>query len=311
LKETKEYILSIGKDLLTQRILKVILKNRGYRALGTRNGTQALEVIRKKTPALILIDAGPREMNFDKFSKALRADPQGAPVPLLSLQGMETDSGGNGKFANGTVNWLINPVNREFLLRMVETYLGKRPGRNREYERPLDLKLRSSLFAFQRFKVFLKMKFNLPDSFDSRLDELPAVEVYSFGDEIGVVGSRMAGLIAEFLNIPYQGYFPQDEILRDIISEEFCKKKWVLPLKGRQSPVSFVLSNPFDTELLDDLQKIVGQRTALEIGVMDSGYLNIFLNNNDDTDLEVVFPEGENTLTMADWIRAKRKYANP
>jgi len=44
---------------------------------------------------------------------------------------------------------------------------------------------------------------------------------------------------------------------------------------------------------------------------MDSGYLNIFLNNNDDTDLEVVFPEGENTLTMADWIRAKRKYANP
>ena len=305
MKENSGYILNIANDPLTQEIVKVILNKRGHRAIGIRNAHKAIEIIHKGKPALILIDINQKEISFDKFSKILRSDLQGAKIPLFSIGGTEHDPGGIGNFASGTVNWLINPVNREFLLKMIGIYVSKKQKTGKSFDNQLDLKLESSWFAFQRFKVFMKMHLDLPDSYDDRLENLAVLELYPFGEEIGVVASKMAKLVAEFLKIPFRGYFNQDEIRRGILSDEFCKKRWVLPLKGEQAVVGFVLANPFDLELIDDLQKIVGPGVPLEIGVTDLNYLNIFLDN-EEIDMEVVYPEGMLDLPRADWKNPKR-----
>ena len=300
------FILNITNDSLTQGIIDLILKNHGYQSVGVKNPDKALEVIEKKIPDLVLFDGSKKGMGFDRFSKIIRADRKRVSIPLFLMGETKPADGKAAAFPGGTANWLLDPVNRAFFLKMVGTYLGgkkepPKPGR------PMDVKLGSPWFALERFKMFLKIHFKLPDSYEERIENLSGIELYSFGEEIGVGGDKMANLMAAFLNIPFLGYFHQDEIKRGVLSEEFCKKKWVLPLKGKHASVSFAIGDPFDLGLIDDLQKIAGSRENLEIGVTPLHYLDIFLEN-EEIDLEVIYPEGMPDFPRPDWGKSKRSF---
>jgi DNA-binding response OmpR family regulator len=73
--------------------LEFMMKREGYEVLVARDGTQALEAIRRERPRLVLLDATMPGMSGFDVCAAVRADEQvrGTRILMLTAKGRETD----------------------------------------------------------------------------------------------------------------------------------------------------------------------------------------------------------------------------
>jgi hypothetical protein len=225
----------------------------------------------------------------DKFCRGLRTNRETANIPIISLNTLNSEPETIQTNFSETVRWLISPVNRELLLKVIRNIVEKKTLESPGFCYSGDINIGSQLFEFQKFIIFLQLHFEMTPSLKARVDSVLPNQIYSFGEEMGILSSKMATLIAEFLKLPYWGYFSSEEILTGVLSDEFCKKKMVLPLKSGESGIRFALANPFDRELIEDLRKSA-KKSPLEFGVADLNYLNVFLDK-DENGMEVVYPE--------------------
>ena len=78
-------ILMVDDDPATRRLVCALLKQEGYRTLEAGNGTEALELLRKETPDLILLDIIMPGVDGFEVCKAIREDPRMTNVPVIML----------------------------------------------------------------------------------------------------------------------------------------------------------------------------------------------------------------------------------
>jgi DNA-binding response OmpR family regulator len=73
--------------------LEFMMKREGYEVVVARDGTQALEAIRRERPRLVLLDATMPGMSGFDVCTAVRADPaiRGTLILMLTAKGRETD----------------------------------------------------------------------------------------------------------------------------------------------------------------------------------------------------------------------------
>lgn len=65
--------------------LEFLLRREGHRVLTARDGAEALDMIRRERPALVLLDAMMPELTGFEVCEAVRADPALAGTRLLML----------------------------------------------------------------------------------------------------------------------------------------------------------------------------------------------------------------------------------
>jgi DNA-binding response OmpR family regulator len=73
--------------------LEFMMKREGYEVVVARDGTQALEAIRRERPRLVLLDATMPGMSGFDVCTAVRADPaiRDTLILMLTAKGRETD----------------------------------------------------------------------------------------------------------------------------------------------------------------------------------------------------------------------------
>src|SRR5437667_37431 len=85
------------------------------------------------------------------------------------------------------------------------------------------------------------------------------IDGYDFCAKLGITPTRMAQYIADFLTFPYQASVDPKDVQLGILPAPFCRKNNVAAVKSGEDKTSFVLSNPFNLELMDHLNTFVGQ----------------------------------------------------
>src|SRR5882757_5964778 len=79
----------IAEDSPTQAAhLKRILEEQGFRVVATRNGKEALEVLRQRRPTLVITDIVMPEMDGYELCRQIRADERLASLPVILLTGL-------------------------------------------------------------------------------------------------------------------------------------------------------------------------------------------------------------------------------
>ena len=73
--------------------LQFMLKREGYEVLVARDGTAALEPLRREMPRLVLLDGMMPGLSGFEVCEAVRADPalEGVRILMLTAKGRETD----------------------------------------------------------------------------------------------------------------------------------------------------------------------------------------------------------------------------
>jgi CheY-like chemotaxis protein len=116
-------ILIVDDTVKNIQVLGTILKQEGYQLNVAQNGKQALDVVKKVKPDLILLDVMMPEMDGFEACIHLKADPETADIPVIFLTAkIETEDIVKG-FDLGAVDYVTKPFNPTELLKRVDTHL--------------------------------------------------------------------------------------------------------------------------------------------------------------------------------------------
>ena len=116
-------ILIVDDEPQNLAALRQVLSEKYARLVFARNGKQALEVVEKHRPAMILLDVQMPDMNGYDVCRALKADPQTEAIPVIFVtSNKEVEDEADG-FNAGAVDYITKPIRPAIVLARVETHL--------------------------------------------------------------------------------------------------------------------------------------------------------------------------------------------
>ena len=103
--------------------LSAILKDQGYQVSVATNGKQALEVLKRVQPDLILLDVMMPEMDGFETCRQIKASEQWQHIPVIFLTAKTETTDIVKGFELGAVDYMAKPFNAHELLARVNTHL--------------------------------------------------------------------------------------------------------------------------------------------------------------------------------------------
>lgn len=109
----------------TLDLLEITLGRAGYRVLRAVNGREALDVVRREKPDLLLLDVMMPHLSGLDVLKTLKAEGAAPPVILFSARGRADDLAAG--IEAGAVQYLVKPTSRDRLLEAVRSVVADLP----------------------------------------------------------------------------------------------------------------------------------------------------------------------------------------
>jgi twitching motility two-component system response regulator PilH len=100
-------------------ILKKILEESGYTILVARDALSAIDIAKKKTPDLILMDIVMPGMNGFEATRVLTKEPMTSDIPVVIVSGTNQPSDKVWGTKLGAKGFLTKPVNKKALLNII------------------------------------------------------------------------------------------------------------------------------------------------------------------------------------------------
>jgi len=104
-------------------ILRQTLEPQGYKILVAPNGEFALQIARRATPDLILMDVLMPRMDGFETCRRLKREKASAEIPVIFITAKDETEGVVEGFRAGGVDYIIRPIEKEEVLVRVETHL--------------------------------------------------------------------------------------------------------------------------------------------------------------------------------------------
>jgi len=122
-KENKAVVLIVDDAPDTLRMLNDVLENTSMTTLVALEGEQAINIARKMTPDIILLDAIMPVMDGFETCRRLKSDPELKGIPVIFMTGLsDVDSIVKG-FEVGGVDYLTKPVSPPELIARINVHL--------------------------------------------------------------------------------------------------------------------------------------------------------------------------------------------
>jgi DNA-binding response OmpR family regulator len=116
-------VLIVDDTIQNIQVLGTVLREENYQINVAQNGLQALDVVTKVTPDIILLDVMMPELDGFGTCERLKADPATRDIPIIFLTAkVETEDIVHG-FELGAVDYVTKPFNATELLARVHTHL--------------------------------------------------------------------------------------------------------------------------------------------------------------------------------------------
>jgi sigma-B regulation protein RsbU (phosphoserine phosphatase) len=118
-------ILVADDDAMSRRVLTQLLSAAGYDCRGSKDGSEALEIIHTKPPSLLLLDFDMPGLNGAEVLKRLRSDHNAAvaQVPVIMLTAHGSEQSEVSCLQAGADDFVTKPVNASVLRARIETQL--------------------------------------------------------------------------------------------------------------------------------------------------------------------------------------------
>ena len=116
----------VAEDSIEQRALyAAILQGAGYRVLEAGDGEEAVAIVRREHPGLVLMDVTMPGTSGWNAVRALREDPDTVGVPIIVVTGLAGTWDRDASIAAGADDYLVKPVPPARLLEEVRKFFPK------------------------------------------------------------------------------------------------------------------------------------------------------------------------------------------
>jgi len=151
--EEKPLVLIVDDIPRNIKVLGDILRTRECRIAVATNGPQAIEMVKKAQPDLILLDIMMPEMDGFAVCKILKESSQTKDIPIIFLTAKTETADIVKGLEAGAVDYISKPFNSTELLARVTTHLELKKARDRE--KNLIIKLKEALSKVKQLSGLL------------------------------------------------------------------------------------------------------------------------------------------------------------
>jgi type IV pilus assembly protein PilB len=276
----KPTILCVDDDEDIRDWVEAVLTARGWQVLNVGGGRMALQVAQKQPPDLILLDVTMPDMNGYEVCAKLQEQKSTASIPVIFATSHGSEADKIKAFQVGAADYLVKPLNEKALFQMVDLHLvtsrrwkdisdAKLPSETKIETAGTrwDTRLRPSEFG--RFKEHLAGKLNFAPEARAALGRITAADLYAQASSLKLSERTIAESIAQFLSLPFRDKIDPAALRLGILPTPFCKSKSIVPVALPNAPAAFLLSNPFNWEVLEAIKSIVGRNEMPTLLIAD------------------------------------------
>jgi type IV pilus assembly protein PilB len=252
---TKPLILCVDDDEGILGISERVLMDAGYGVITAGSGMRALQLLQHHKPDLILLDLIMPDMDGYEVCARLQSSKEFAYIPVIFVSALGEEENKARAFALGAVDYLVKPVSAAALLHTVARQVKTCRQWEEFRQRPRVKDAGGIPSDFARFKTFLLQRFAIPPDKHPLVSALTPTELYAVASQLGLSESQVARAVAEYLHLPYRPSLTLGEIALGVLPTPFCRANLVVAVNGADGKRGFVLSNPFNWELVNLLKK--------------------------------------------------------
>jgi CheY-like chemotaxis protein len=122
-REKTPTILVVDDNQQNLELLQAYLEDVDCQAVPARDGLEALEIIAKEPPDLILLDVMMPKMSGFEVCKRIKNDPKTSDIPVIMVTALNEFGDIERAIDSGTDDFLSKPVNKLELLTRIKTML--------------------------------------------------------------------------------------------------------------------------------------------------------------------------------------------
>jgi len=291
-------IMCIDDAEMTLKILGQLIKNAGCDVITAESGRDALEKVKKTMPDIILLDIMMPDMDGYQVCSKLQKNDETSYIPVIFVTGLEKEQDKARAFSIGATDYLVKPIKKDDLLQKIRKHI-KTDTQWKEL-RKNDRGWREKLLPsnFLQFKEFLFDQIALEPEKWYKFSNLPPQKIYLISKAVEISKSKIAQLIAKFLKVPYLFKINTDHIRLGVLPATYCRLNHIVPVSNASGKEGFVLSNPFDWDLMDNLMKLSGINKRFELMITEPGNIDWLFEHGESVEHKTTFP-----------IKEKRKAA--
>lgn len=275
-------ILYIDDDGNQLALVQRLLSDR-YELLTAESGWKGLQIIKEIKLDLVLLDINMPEMNGYEVCASIQANRETAVIPVIFLTATGEEQDRARAFAVGGADYLVKPVQKPKLVEIIQKHLatGAVWRQLREHGGRWYKKMQSQ--SFIGFKDYVCTRLNLGEEKKQRFSGTPVSNIYTAGADLGIGENTMTRFMSEFLDLPRISYIPLESIRLGIIPTAFCKTNHVLPITNDSGDKGFIISNPFDLDLIETLRNHFDLDNAATIRIIEPSRIKLFFAETSST----------------------------
>lgn len=122
-------ILGVDDDIDQLIVLQTHLDAAGFTFFGATSGEEALKLVPRVAPRLIILDVMMRGLDGFETCRRLRQDPAAAEVPVLLLTACKTEADVRAAKSVGANDFVVKPFDADRLAERVRRWLSRPPTR--------------------------------------------------------------------------------------------------------------------------------------------------------------------------------------
>ncbi len=122
-REKTPLVLVVDDNQQNLELLQAYLEDMDCQAVPARDGLEALEIVAKEPPDLILLDVMMPKMSGFEVCKRIKNDPKTSDIPVIMVTALNEFGDIERAIDSGTDDFLSKPVNKLELLTRIKTML--------------------------------------------------------------------------------------------------------------------------------------------------------------------------------------------
>lgn len=278
-------ILCVDDDPEVLASIERVLHSDGFRTAGSTSSARALELLDQEVPDLVLLDIRMPEMDGYELCERILGRPDTENVPILFVTALAGEASREQAREAGGRMLLPKPFDRETLLETIRNLLSGRGAVRSEAEDEREAPrgewadwVRPQ--TFDRFRGYLEARLPMGTEQRKRVREAQPHELYELSEELGTPPREMAEHVAEFLGVPHVSTIDPGHVDLTLLTSPFCRANLILPVRDEEA-VSVVLSNPFDWELQETVQRAIRGKPTIQLLISEPESIRLFLTRQE------------------------------
>jgi two-component system cell cycle response regulator DivK len=122
--ENNNRVLYIEDNYQNRRLVKRLLKQRGYEVLEAEDGLQGIAIAAREKPALILMDINLPGIDGMEATSRLKSSPDLCQIPIVAVTAAAMRGDRERIMAAGCDDYLQKPIDNEELVNTVKRFVG-------------------------------------------------------------------------------------------------------------------------------------------------------------------------------------------